>query len=101
MTEEAIAPFTRQVALHANIFTQVFLQSGVLDGTEYVSNWRERLRQIKMIKERALAAQQTSGDHQVNGGGGSKAPVESGGGGGRGPTPPCDLRPSRPIHHPE
>ncbi|KAJ1652578.1 Tuberous sclerosis 2-like protein [Dispira simplex] len=56
MSEDAIAPFVRQVAMHANIFTQVFLQSGVKNGTEYVSNWRERLRQIKTIKGRVLAA---------------------------------------------
>ncbi|KAJ1974197.1 Tuberous sclerosis 2-like protein [Dimargaris xerosporica] len=52
---DALAPFARQVAMHANVFTQVFLQSGVKNGTEYVSNWRERLRQIKIMKQRFTA----------------------------------------------
>ncbi|ORY04707.1 hypothetical protein K493DRAFT_296831 [Basidiobolus meristosporus CBS 931.73] len=44
--------FVRQIALHANIFAQVFLQSGGGGRMEYVSNWKERLRQIKRLKER-------------------------------------------------
>ncbi|CAG8652148.1 1358_t:CDS:1, partial [Ambispora leptoticha] len=51
----ALPAFVRNIALHANIFAQVFLQSGGKRGSvEYVSNWRERLRQIKRIKERIL-----------------------------------------------
>ncbi|CAG8557834.1 10746_t:CDS:1, partial [Ambispora gerdemannii] len=50
----ALPAFVRNIALHANIFAQVFLQSGGKRGSEYVSNWRERLRQIKRIKERLL-----------------------------------------------
>ncbi|KAG9294244.1 hypothetical protein G9A89_021603 [Geosiphon pyriformis] len=52
----ALPAFVRNIALHSNIFAQVFLQSGDSRGLEYVSNWRERLKQIKRLKERVLAS---------------------------------------------
>ncbi|KAJ1959895.1 Tuberous sclerosis 2-like protein [Dispira parvispora] len=78
MSEDAVAPFVRQVAMHANIFTQVFLQSGVKNGTEYVSNWRERLRQIKTIKGRVLAAHAQRQAAKDGGSGESAAQSSSG-----------------------
>jgi hypothetical protein len=51
--------FVRQMALHANIYAQVYYQH-LQNSVEYVSNWQERLRQIKRVKER-LAAGNTLG----------------------------------------
>ncbi|KAF9358041.1 Tuberous sclerosis 2-like protein [Mortierella sp. NVP85] len=51
--------FVRQMALHANIYAQVYYQH-LQNSVEYVSNWQERLRQIKRVKDR-LAAGNTSG----------------------------------------
>ncbi|KAJ1923145.1 Tuberous sclerosis 2-like protein [Tieghemiomyces parasiticus] len=79
LTEEGVAPFVRQVAMHANVFTQVFLQSGVMNGTEYVSNWRERLRQIRTIKERALASHASSSTSATSGGGANEDGLGSAG----------------------
>ncbi|GET01940.1 potential GTPase Activating protein [Rhizophagus clarus] len=56
VSASALPAFVRQIALHANIFAQVFLQSGGNRNTEYVSNWKDRLRQIKRIKERILSS---------------------------------------------
>jgi len=43
--------FVRQLATHFNIYAQTFRQN--LNGsTEYISNWGERLRQIKRVKTR-------------------------------------------------
>ncbi|CAG8459050.1 12710_t:CDS:2 [Funneliformis caledonium] len=60
----ALPAFVRQMALHANIFAQVFLQSGGSRNVEYVSNWKDRLRQIKRLKERT--GSNTSHDNQVD-----------------------------------
>ncbi|KAF9207552.1 Tuberous sclerosis 2-like protein [Haplosporangium sp. Z 27] len=46
-----LARFTRQMALHAVIYAQVYFQH-LQNSVEYVSNWQERLRQIKRVKER-------------------------------------------------
>ncbi|KAF9430631.1 Tuberous sclerosis 2-like protein [Podila epigama] len=63
-----LARFTRQMALHANIYAQVYYQH-MQNSVEYVSNWQERLRQIKRMKERL-----TSNAGGSNGqGGGSTA----------------------------
>ncbi|KND02705.1 uncharacterized protein SPPG_01788 [Spizellomyces punctatus DAOM BR117] len=51
VTGASLAPFVRQSAVHTNIFSQIFLQSG--NANHHTSNARERLRQIKRIKERA------------------------------------------------
>ncbi|KAF8936905.1 Tuberous sclerosis 2-like protein [Dissophora ornata] len=67
-----LARFTRQMALHANIYAQVYFQH-LQNSVEYVSNWQERLRQIKRVKERV----QSSGA----GAGGSGAGAGSGVGG--------------------
>ncbi|RIA91816.1 hypothetical protein C1645_821536 [Glomus cerebriforme] len=56
ISASALSAFVRQLALHANIFAQVFLQSGGSRNVEYVSNWKDRLRQIKRIKERIGSA---------------------------------------------
>eukprot|EP00833_Pecoramyces_ruminatium_P011515 jgi/Orpsp1_1/1185547/evm.model.c7180000094333.1 len=43
--------FVRQLAINFNIYAQTFRQN--LNGsTEYISNWGERLRQIKRVKAR-------------------------------------------------
>lgn len=61
--------FTRQMALHANIYAQVYYQH-LQNSVEYVSNWQERLRQIKRVKDR-LAANAASNTGQGSGAGGS------------------------------
>ncbi|KAI9320019.1 hypothetical protein BX666DRAFT_1875911 [Dichotomocladium elegans] len=48
---QSLPGFVRQIALHANIFAQVF-QSGISGRHEYLSHWRERLRQIRRIRDR-------------------------------------------------
>lgn len=58
VSSQSLPGFVRQMALHANIFAQVFLQSRVEGRHEYVSHWRERLRAIKRIKERRAEQQQ-------------------------------------------
>ncbi|CAM0140599.1 Tuberous sclerosis 2-like protein [Umbelopsis sp. WA50703] len=55
VSSQTLPGFIRQMALHANVFSQVFLQSGAGGKHEYVSNWCERLRQINRIKERLSA----------------------------------------------
>ncbi|KAI7831510.1 hypothetical protein BC939DRAFT_525071 [Gamsiella multidivaricata] len=55
-----LARFTRQMALHANIYAQVYYQH-LQNSVEYVSNWQERLRQIKRVKERLMASGGPSG----------------------------------------
>ncbi|RKP09363.1 hypothetical protein THASP1DRAFT_14391 [Thamnocephalis sphaerospora] len=58
----ALPAFVRQIALHANIFAQVFLQSTSSGGRlEYVANWKERLRQIKRVRDRAVTTASGSG----------------------------------------
>jgi hypothetical protein len=51
---QALPSFVRQIALHINIFVQIFILQSQSTGSpvEYVSNWRERLRQLKRIRER-------------------------------------------------
>ncbi|CAG8689892.1 2683_t:CDS:1, partial [Cetraspora pellucida] len=74
VSSEALPAFARQTALHANIFAQIFQQSGGPRNMEYVSNWKDRLRQIKRFKERIISSlingsnekQQISGDSIEN-----------------------------------
>lgn len=54
VSAHSLPAFVRQTALHANIFAQVF-QSGVSGRHEYLSHWRERLRQIRRIRDRVAA----------------------------------------------
>jgi len=56
VSAQTLPGFIRQMALHANIFSQVFLESGGGGRHEYVSHWCERLRQIRRIKERLAGA---------------------------------------------
>lgn len=53
VSAQSLPGFVRQAAIHANIFAQVFWQSAGAGGKrEYVSHWRERLKQIQRVKER-------------------------------------------------
>ncbi|KAL7327626.1 Tuberous sclerosis 2-like protein [Mucor circinelloides] len=53
VSAQSLPGFVRQAAIHANIFAQVFWQSASAGGKrEYVSHWRERLKQIQRVKER-------------------------------------------------
>ncbi|CAO3611653.1 unnamed protein product [Mucor fragilis] len=68
VSAQSLPGFVRQAAIHANIFAQVFWQSASAGGKrEYVSHWRERLKQIQRVKERlagksaATAANATGG----------------------------------------
>ncbi|GAA5939657.1 uncharacterized protein JCM15063_005247 [Sporobolomyces koalae] len=61
VTGSSLPSFVRQLALHSNIFAQIFLASvgfearqGTNQKIEYSSNWRKRLQQIKMLKKRIL-----------------------------------------------
>ncbi|BGP46939.1 Tuberous sclerosis 2-like protein [Rhodotorula kratochvilovae] len=70
VTGSSLAHVVRQLALHSNIFAQIFLASvgfetqrpagtaGKTHRLEYSSNWRKRLQQIKLLKKRILDAQQ-------------------------------------------
>ncbi|GAA5962826.1 hypothetical protein JCM21900_004100 [Sporobolomyces salmonicolor] len=64
VTGSSLPSVVRQLALHSNIFAQIFLASvgfearqGTTQKIEYSSNWRKRLQQIKMLKKRILEAQ--------------------------------------------
>ncbi|GAA6034407.1 hypothetical protein JCM8097_002710 [Rhodosporidiobolus ruineniae] len=69
VTGASLPHLVRQLALHSNIFAQVFLASvgfeqarpagstGKTHRIEYSSNWRKRLQQIKLLRQRVLAAQ--------------------------------------------
>lgn len=48
-----LAPFVRILALNASVFSLVWNNKG----GEHASSWRTRLREIKKVRERALAAQ--------------------------------------------
>ncbi|KAF9332103.1 Tuberous sclerosis 2-like protein, partial [Podila minutissima] len=86
-----LARFTRQMALHANIYAQVYYQHLQNSGVEYVSNWQERLRQIKRVKERAsgggASGQGASGGTASAGGGGGSSNNASAGASGAGSRP--------------
>ncbi|GAA5869589.1 hypothetical protein JCM3774_005488 [Rhodotorula dairenensis] len=84
----------RQLALHSNIFAQIFLasvgfetgrpagHSGKTHRIEYSSNWRKRLQQIKMLRQRIRdAARPSEGVNAASG--------EAGGPGGPAPQSPA------------
>ncbi|KAI8978510.1 hypothetical protein BDB01DRAFT_800201 [Pilobolus umbonatus] len=54
VSAQSLSAFVRQAAIHANTFAQVFWQSSAGGKREYVTHWRERLRQIQRIKERVV-----------------------------------------------
>lgn len=64
MVDGASLPdFVRQISLHSSIFAQVWLAAVGVESRggpnakfEFVSNWRNRLQQIKRTRSRALAA---------------------------------------------
>jgi hypothetical protein len=65
VSAQSLPGFVRQAAIHANIFAQVFWQSvGAGGKREYVSHWRERLRQIQRVKDRL--ASKSSGSTPLN-----------------------------------
>ncbi|KAG9327518.1 hypothetical protein KVV02_000467 [Mortierella alpina] len=80
-----LARFTRQMALHANIYAQVYYQH-LHSSVEYVSNWQERLRQIKRVKERLNAANagSSAGASGPGGATGNASSSSAAGGGGSG-----------------
>lgn len=76
VSAQSLPGFVRQAAIHANIFAQVFWQSAGAGGKrEYVSHWRERLKQIQRVKERlagktaASASATPNLDHNISGAG--------------------------------
>ncbi|KAF9920789.1 Tuberous sclerosis 2-like protein [Linnemannia zychae] len=84
--------FTRQMALHANIYAQVYYQH-LQNSVEYVSNWQERLRQIKRVKDRLIANAASNGGQGSAAGsgqsvGGSGATGASAGGSNHGGSRP-------------
>ncbi|KAI8366550.1 hypothetical protein BD560DRAFT_447904 [Blakeslea trispora] len=67
VSAQSLPGFVRGAALHANIFAQVFWQSvGTGGKREYVSHWRERLRQILRVKERLASKSNTATIHTPN-----------------------------------
>lgn len=87
----------RQLALHSNIFAQTFLasvgfetgrpagHSGKTHRIEYSSNWRKRLQQIKLLRQRirdAARSESTNLASEAVGGGEAIAPA---------PASPLDL----------
>ncbi|KAK5671668.1 Tuberous sclerosis 2-like protein [Batrachochytrium dendrobatidis] len=50
VTGGSLAAYVRQLAVHANMFSQIYAQKE--HSTGYASNARERLRQVKRIRER-------------------------------------------------
>lgn len=53
MSDRNLAVLVRQVALHCNLAAQI--QRSVSSGREpYASNWLERLRAIKRIREKVI-----------------------------------------------
>ncbi|GAA5861373.1 hypothetical protein JCM8547_006110 [Rhodosporidiobolus lusitaniae] len=72
VTGASLPDLVRQLALHSNIFAQIFLASvgfetgrpagtaGKTHRIEYSSNWRKRLQQIKLLKKRIHDAQQAA-----------------------------------------
>ncbi|PWY72352.1 GTPase activating protein [Aspergillus heteromorphus CBS 117.55] len=53
-----LAPFVRILALNASVFSLVWDS----EGGEHISSWRNRLRQIKRLRERALGSQAQSSE---------------------------------------
>ena len=59
MSDRNLAVLVRQVALHCNLAAQI--QRSVSSGREpYASNWLERLRAIKRIREKVINEQEGS-----------------------------------------
>ncbi|KAL2815963.1 hypothetical protein BJX63DRAFT_154039 [Aspergillus granulosus] len=52
-----LAPFVRILALNASVFSLVWNSEG-----EHISSWRNRLREIKRLRERALGSQSQTTD---------------------------------------
>ncbi|KAL2855441.1 hypothetical protein BJY01DRAFT_2090 [Aspergillus pseudoustus] len=52
-----LAPFVRILALNASVFSLVWNSDG-----EHISSWRNRLREIKRLRERALGSQSQTPD---------------------------------------
>ncbi|KAL3458672.1 hypothetical protein BJX64DRAFT_218973 [Aspergillus heterothallicus] len=52
-----LAPFVRILALNASVFSLVWNSQG-----EHISSWRNRLREIKRLRERALGSQSQAPD---------------------------------------
>ncbi|GAA6008529.1 hypothetical protein JCM10207_007144 [Rhodosporidiobolus poonsookiae] len=79
VTGASLPHLVRQLALHSNIFAQVFLASvgfetgrpagtqGQTHRVEYVSSWRRRLQQIKQLRQRVQAAQAAAGSAPAQG----------------------------------
>ncbi|BGP06919.1 Tuberous sclerosis 2-like protein [Rhodotorula toruloides] len=79
VTGSSLPHVIRQLALHSNIFAQIFLASvgfetgrpagasGMTHRIEYSSNWRKRLQQIKLLKKRIAEAQQAASPTAENG----------------------------------
>jgi hypothetical protein len=53
----ALSVLVRQLATHADTFAQIFYLNSGGTKADWISNWRERLRQIKRAKDRASKPQ--------------------------------------------
>ncbi|GAA5905325.1 uncharacterized protein JCM6883_006359 [Sporobolomyces salmoneus] len=74
VTGSSLPSVVRQLALHSNIFAQIFLASvgfearqGTNQKIEYSSNWRKRLQQIKMLRKRIIKQQSGAGGGKEGG----------------------------------
>ncbi|KAI9034351.1 hypothetical protein DFJ74DRAFT_614470, partial [Hyaloraphidium curvatum] len=52
VSSAALSPLVRQLATHADTFAQIFYLNSSGVPADWISNWRERLRQIKRARER-------------------------------------------------
>ncbi|KAL1974217.1 hypothetical protein VTN31DRAFT_5777 [Thermomyces dupontii] len=78
---KSLAGYVRILALNASVFALVWNSREVGGaGGEHISSWRNRLREIKRLRDRVLAAQMHAAEGDANdagvfGGGRRKAPV--------------------------
>lgn len=92
ISSSCLSEFVRRLALHANMFVQVYLacvgtETGGVGGSkegkprhkmEYVSHWRARLRQIRQLKERVAKYNVEHGVQTGGGGGSARTEAKSG-----------------------
>ncbi len=69
MSDRNLAILVRQLALHCSLAAQI-QQASASNRDPYSSNWLERLRQIKRIRDKVVSANNNSADKGGGGGGG-------------------------------
>ncbi|KAI1307708.1 Tuberin [Halotydeus destructor] len=69
ISDQSLALYVRQIAIHVNLAAMVqrTISSGHHETAAYVSNWVERLKQLKRIKQKVLEHSVTSSGNGVSG----------------------------------